>query len=227
MVFNFCRNLDYAHIGQAFVTWHRHFNIWFEYEVQWMLQRMGRPDYHTYRSPYFDWRREIQEGSGVKFEDLLVENRFGFTNYTSGFPVVSGQLVGDWQSVCARMTGQICDPNVPTEPIQRCPVPDRCRSDNPDWPTLERINRAISFETFDVAPWTEISSDGFRSFVDFEIGSDPDVCRNDRMCLCTGGDINCTNPAIAAGSPVITFFSRIHTTVSAITLKIIANNHMQ
>ena len=83
MVFNFCRNLDYAHIGQAFVTWHRHFNIWFEYEVQWMLQRMGRPDYHTYRSPYFDWRREIQEGSGVKFEDLLVKNRFGFTNYSS------------------------------------------------------------------------------------------------------------------------------------------------
>ena len=135
--------LDYAHFGPAFITWHRHLNIVFEYEVQWMLQRMGRSDYHTYRSPYFDWR-----------------------------------------------------------------------SDNPDWPTLERINRAISFETFDVAPWTEISSDGFHSFVDFEIGSDPDVCRNDRMCLCAGGDINCTNPAIAAGSPVTTLFSRIHTTVS-------------
>ena len=62
-----------------------HFNIWLKYEVQWMLQRMGRSDYHTYRSPYFDWRREIQEGSGVKFEDILVENRFGSTNYSSAW----------------------------------------------------------------------------------------------------------------------------------------------
>ena len=182
-----------------------------------MLQRMGRPDYHTYRSPYFDWRREIQEGSGVKFEDILVENRLGFTNYSSGFPVVSGLLAKGWETVCARMLGQICDPNIPTGPIQRCPVPDRCLSSNPDWPTLERINRAISFETFDAAPWNEISSDGFRSFVDFEIGSDPKACRNDRMCLCEGGDINCTSPAIAAGSPVVTLASRIHTTVSVNT----------
>ena len=210
--------IDYAHFGPAFITWHRHLNIWFEYEVQWMLQRMGRPDYHTYRSPYFDWRREIQEGSGVKFEDILVENRFGFTNFSTGFPVVSGELVEGWESVCARMLNQVCDPNIPTGPIQRCPVPDRCLSSNPDWPTLERINRAISFETYDVAPWNEISSDGFRSFVDFEIGSDPEVCRNDRMCMCAGGDINCTSPTIAAGSPVTTLASRIHTTVSVNTL---------
>ena len=176
---------------------------------------MGRSDYHTYRSPYFDWRREIQEGSGVKFEDILVENRFGFTNYSSGFPVVSGQLVGDWQSVCAQSLRRICNPSIPTGPIQRCPIPDRCRSNNPDWPTLERVNRALSFETFDAAPWNELSSDGFRSFVDFEIGSDAEVCQNDRMCLCVGGDINCTSPEIAAGSPTITLASRMHTTVSA------------
>ena len=97
-----------------------------------MLQRMGQADYHTFRLPYFDWRREIQEGSGVKFEDILVENRLGFTNYTSGLPVVSGSLVSDdWESVCWCRLGQICDPNISTGPIQRCPLPDRCHSDNP------------------------------------------------------------------------------------------------
>ena len=138
--------MDYAHIGPAFITWHRHFNIWFEY---------------------------------------------------------------------AQSLRRICNPSIPTGPIQRCPIPDRCRSNNPDWPTLERVNRALSFEIFDAAPWNELSSDGFRSFVDFEIGSDAEVCQNDRMCLCVGGDINCTSPEIAAGSPTITLTSRMHTTVSA------------
>lgn len=55
------------------------------------------------------------------------------------------------------------------------------------------MNRALSFETFDAAPWNTLSSDGFRSFVDFEIDSDIEVCQNDRMYLCAGGDINCTS----------------------------------
>ena len=82
-----------------------------------MLQRMGQADYHTYHSSYFDWHREIQEGSGVRFEDILVENRFGFTNFSTGFLLVSGQLVEGWESVCARMLGQVCDLNIPTGPI--------------------------------------------------------------------------------------------------------------
>ena len=82
-----------------------------------------------------------------------------------------------------------------------------CGSNNPDWPTLERVNRALSI---DAAPWSELSSDGFRSFMDFEIGSDVEVYQNDWMCLCVGGDINCTSPEIAAGSPTITLASRIH-----------------
>ena len=166
-----------------------------------------------------DWRREIQEGSGVKFEDILIENRLGFTNYSSGLPVVSGSLVSDdWESVCWRMLGQICDPNISTGPIQRCPLPDRCHSDNPDWPTLERVNRAISFERFDAAPWNRISSDGVRGFIDFEVGNDIEACRNDRMCICAVNDFNCTSPAsIAAGSQVITLSGRMHITVSVLT----------
>ena len=79
------------------------------------------------------------------------------------------------------------------------------------------MNRALSLETFDAALWNALSSDGFRSFVNFEIGSDIEVCQNDQMCLCAGGDINnyCTSPEIAAGSPAITLASRMHTTVSA------------
>ena len=77
------------------------------------------------------------------------------------------------------------------------------------------MNSALSLETFDAAFWNTLSSNGFCSFDDFEIDSDAEVCQNDRMCLCVGGDINCTSPEIAAGSPTITLASRMHTTVSA------------
>ena len=80
-----------------------------------------------------------------------------------------------------------------------------------DWPTLERVNRAISFEMFDAAPWNTISSDGIHDFIDFEIGNDIEVCRNDQTCVCVGGDINCTSPAnVAAGSQAITFDPYAH-----------------
>lgn len=204
-------NIDYAHTGPAFITWHRHLNLWLEHELQWMLKRLGRSDYHTFRLPYWDWRKEIQQGSGVAIEDLLVRDRLGFTDYTSGVPVVSGTLVDGWETLCALTPIQICNPNLSTGPVKRCPFPDRCISSNSDWPMLQRVNRAVSFETFDAAPWNLVSADGFRSFIDFEVGSDPEACRNDRMCLCTGPpgplNINCTGSNL-------TLSVRMHTTVS-------------
>ena len=137
---------------------------------------------------------------------------------------MSGQLVEGWESVCAHMLGQVCDPNIPAGPIQHCPVPDRCHSSNPDyWPTLERVNYAISFETFDAPPWNALPNNGFRNFVDFEIiGSDPEVCWNKRICMCAG-DINCTSPAIATGSSAIILSSQMHTTVSVLINLTVAN----
>ena len=188
--------VDYAHAGPAFITWHRHMNVWLEYETQWLLKRLGKPNYHTFRAPYWDWRREIQLGSGISGEELFTESHLGYTKFTNGYPVVYGQYE-DWETVCWLMVGQICDPRQPTGPLQRCPFPDRCTSRNPDWPTMQDVNTALEFETFDSPPWNLISRDGVRSYIDFEVNTEFEACREDRMCLClsviTGqGDPNCT-----------------------------------
>jgi len=73
------RPLDYSHTGPAFYTWHRLMNLWFEWEIQGMLQGMGQQDYHTFRLPYWDWRTEIQTTFGVRSEELFTESRLGVT----------------------------------------------------------------------------------------------------------------------------------------------------
>ena len=69
------------------------------------------------------------------------------------------------------------------------------------------MNQALTFETFDAAQWNAVSSNGFHSFVEFEIGSKVELCQNDRMYICVGVDINCTSPEIAPGSTAITLAS--------------------
>ena len=85
--------LDYGHTGPAFFMWHRWYHVFFEHEIQSMLQIMGRADYHKFRFPYWDWRGEIQRSYGLPSEQLLSFNRFGETRNVSNRPIVFGGLV--------------------------------------------------------------------------------------------------------------------------------------
>ena len=179
-------------------------NLWLEYEFQWMFKKMGRPNYHTFRLPYWDWRRESQLGSGIGAEDLFTENRLGNSRLTNGLQVVFGPYSG-WETICWERYGQVCDPRESTGPLTRCPFPDRCHSSNPDWPTRQHVNTALNFEDFDSQPWIESpSSVGFRNYLDIEFGDDLDACREDRMCECT------PNCSVAQG---LTASSRLHLSV--------------
>lgn len=198
---NFLRTaqqVDYSHTGPAFFTWHRLMNLWFEWEIQGMLQSMGEADYHTFRLPYWDWRSEIQQSYGVHTEDLFSENRLGETRNVSGFPHVFGTLFDDgWDTICWLQLGQICDPRVSTGPLQRCPFTgtNPCTASNPDWPSLQQVNDALEIDEYDAPPYTIITFEGFRSFVDFEVHQDYERCRNDRMCQCVPqGDPSCDPP---------------------------------
>ena len=115
--------IDYAHFGPAFNTWHRYFNLWFEWEMQHMLKSMGHSNYHSFRLPYWDWRIEIQNSTGIRVEDIFTEKRFGATQNVNGFPRVVGDIVGPdgWDTLCSQTNFQLCDPNISTGPLQRCP----------------------------------------------------------------------------------------------------------
>jgi len=112
--------IDYAHFGPSFNTWHRYFNLWLEWEIQQMLQNTGHANYHAFRLPYWDWRIEIQNSTGIRVEDILTEKRFGATRNVSGFPLVVGDIVGPngWDTLCTHILFQLCDPNISTGPLK-------------------------------------------------------------------------------------------------------------
>ena len=143
-------------LGPAFHTWHRYFNLWLEWEIQYMLRGIGHEDYYTFRLPYWDWRVEIQKSTGIPAEELFTEKRFGATQNVSGFPRVVGDVVGPngWDSLCVQ-ANFTCDPNINTGPLQRCPFTGNnpCSSDNPNWPTIKEVNDILAVDHFDSSPY--------------------------------------------------------------------------
>ena len=186
-----------------------------------MLKSLGRDDYHTYRLPYWDWRIEIQNSTGIRVEDLFIESRFGATQNINGFPQVVGDIVGadGWDSVCVQVFNEPCDPNITTGPLLRCPFTGNnpCHSSNPDWPTIQEVNDALAIGTYDAPPYNLFSRSGYRIFVDFIVNDDIEGCRNNRMCQClpyAGSDCNLTS--IPPDVPVAAYDSQMHSDVSTL-----------
>ena len=186
--------------------------------MQYMLKSMGHTDYHTFRLPYWDWRIEIQRSTGILAEDLFTANKIGATRNVGGFPDVFGDIVGDrWDTICLNSHFNICDPNINTGPLQRCPLTgnDPCNSNNPDWPTTQQVNRAMAFSQYDIVPYNMISRNNFRGFVDAYVHFDIPKCREDRMCLCLPNyDPHCTY----TGQKMIAFQQNLHSMVSIIVV---------
>ena len=158
-----------------------------------MLKKLGWRNYYNFRIPYWDWQRENQLlDSGMSAEELFSEDHLGNTIATNGLPIVYGAY-SDWDTICWGMDTEICDPRESTGQLQRCPVPDRCTSSNPDWPGREDVNSALNFNSFDLPPWRQDpASNGFRNFLDVKFGSDFNACREDRLCACLpSGDPSC------------------------------------
>ena len=184
-----------------------------------MLRDEGSTDYHTFRLPYWDWRIEIQNSTGIRVEDLFTENRFGATRNISGFPQVVGDIVGPsgWDSVCVQVFFEVCNPTVSTGPLQRCPFTgtNPCHSSNPDWPTMQLVIDALAIDTYDSLPYNLDSRTGYRPFIDFDIHEDLEECANDRMCQCLpNGGPSCN---VSAGETALAYDAQLHNDVRPYT----------
>ena len=213
--------LDYAHFGPAFFTWHRWFHIFFEYEIQAMLQTMGRVDYHKFRLPYWDWRGEIQRSYGLPSEQLFTFNRFGETRNVSNRPIVFGDLLRDgWNTVCMDTPEEICDPSIITFFLQRCPFtgdPNLCHSSNPDWPTMQEVNELLNINNYAKPPFNIFSVDSFRGVADFKLLETIEACREDLYCACIPGGPECDVPNNATSVTKLT--GGVHTKVCTLYTK--------
>ena len=188
--------VDYAHESTGFPTWHRQYLLWMEWEIQYML-KPTRPDtYHTFRLPYWDWRREIQK-STVPFTPFT-RARLGTVTNNNNLPQVTGDLFdrNEWRTICwfnnineDNNPAPVCDPSDVNGQrlLQRCPllqISDRnpCDPDNEDWPTVKDVNDALGKSTYDVRNFDRYTNAGFRNFLEGFVPVTRDECENDRFC---------------------------------------------
>jgi hypothetical protein len=193
--------VDYAHESTGFPTWHRQFLLWFEWEVQYMLKENGREDYYMFRIPYWDWRKDKQRDSNSPFKS----NRLGETVNNNGLPQVHGimhsEFLNKWETRCWRKENNydICNPDIATGQLQRCPLKESCGSGNNLWPSDKDVQTILSLQEYDTHPYNEISANSFRNQLE---GFKPlsrdsiEVCRENKLCSCkldnSKDDFNCT-----------------------------------
>ena len=167
-----------------------------------MLRETTQPNtYYMFRLHYWDWRKERQTDENSPFKS----DRLGVTVNVNGFPRVQGDLVSDgWDTRCWRLEpGTICDPNMGTGPLQRCPFTDPgvdpCDVKNPDWPTDAQVNEAVEMSSYDSGTYDKFTPSGFRNYMEgFDVLPDNQVGRNrcytNRMCACETGAPKCGGP---------------------------------
>ena len=188
-----------------------------------MLQSMGHANYHSFRLPYWDWRIEIQNSTGIRVENLLTEKKFGATENINGFPRVVGDIVGPngWITLCSQTNFEMCDPDINTGPLQRCPFTgtNPCHSSNPDWPTIKLVNDAIAIDHYDSPPYNLLSKTGYRAFIDFHVHDDFEECHDDMYRMCQYiplGGTSCDLSNVPPNVSVAAYNGQLHADVSAL-----------
>ena len=157
-------------------------------------------DYYTFRIPYWDWRKEMQTDTNSPFQ----LDRLGKTMNINGLPLVQGGEIfpSSWNTICWEKTPpedksyDICNPRIQTGQLQRCPFTDEpCSSHNPLWPSDKDVQTVLSIKSYDTSPFSQKSRNSFRNQLEgFKPLSNGSIqsCRNDKLCLCSTGNISCT-----------------------------------
>ena len=191
-----------------------------------MLRTMGHEDYHTFRTHFWDWRREIQMTSPSIFQ----YNRLGGRQEIAGQSHVYGSLSSNgWNTICwyggsggvIEPKGTICDPNINTGPLLRCPsVPsdhiNPCNSSNDDWPTIADVNSAINKPDYDTDTFDkDATADSFRNFMEgFDNSLGKKECAKKPLCKCEVGEVHCEGDD--SDEPLL---RRLHNSVSAMLIE--------
>ena len=146
-------NIDFAHKGQGFPTWHRF------YLLAWERALQEINDDEDFALPYWDWTK-------YGLEELSTNELLG-ENTESG--IVEGKYLDGWYSICTTCTNPtsavngtgICNPNLNREgSLKRSP------SKKTPAPKKEDVDFALRFERYDVPPYSRHSSCNFRNLLE-------------------------------------------------------------
>ena len=149
------KDIDFAHDGQGFPTWHRLYMLAWERT----LQEIGNDE--NFAVPYWDWTgSKTQCDPAICSEELL-----GVTNQADG--TVKGKYFDNWYVICTSeqtySLTKMCDPTNKEPGLKRRTEKekeDKVRNEGytMTFPTTEEVNFALRFETFDLPPYGKESS---------------------------------------------------------------------
>ena len=151
---------DYAHESTGFLTWHRMFLLWFEREMQILLED---PSFTVH---YWNWTDTDDRTSIFSLNKLGSNDDNGTVNST-----YYGE--DNWQSVCwfpseSTKKNQTCNHTDPDgiRPIIRCPSPTQCADDYPKWPSQETINKALNLDLYSNETYNKYSEGTFSNYLE-------------------------------------------------------------
>ena len=152
---------DYAHQSTGFLTWHRLFLLWFEREMQLLL------DDPSFTVRYWNWTNTNDRTS------IFSLNKLG-SNSDGG--TVNSKYYGgnNWKSVCwfpfdSTKEHPTCNHTDPDgiRPIIRCPSPTQCADTYSKWPSQQTISRALSLSSYSNGPYyNKYSENTFSNFLE-------------------------------------------------------------
>ncbi|PFX12202.1 tyrosinase-like [Stylophora pistillata] len=156
-------DIDFAHDGQGFPSWHRLYLLAWERT----LQEIGNDE--EFALPFWDWTGNITQcDPAICSEELL-----GVTNQSNG--IVMGKYLDEWYVLCTDeqtyALTEPCDPTKRRSKLQRGTDNEKeAKKKNQGYdmtfPTKKDVNFALRFDTFDLPPYSKESSCNFKNILE-------------------------------------------------------------
>ena len=157
------KDIDFAHDGQGFPTWHRLYMLAWERT----LQEIGNDE--NFAVPYWDWTGNKEQcDPAICSKELL-----GVTNQADG--TVKGKYFDNWYVICTKeqtySLTKMCDPTNKEPGLKRRTEKEKEEKVRNEgypmtFPTTEEVNFALRFETFDLPPYDKESSCNFKNILE-------------------------------------------------------------
>ena len=153
-------DIDFAHDGQGFPTWHRLYMLAWERSIQELNND------EDFTVPYWDWT----ENKGTDC-DFCTKDLLGVRGADGS---VTGKYLNDWYIICTNNQTnnlvQMCDPTNTKRGLERVTNKEREEKEKKGYdmtfPTKDDVNFALRFETFDFPPYSKETSCNFKNILE-------------------------------------------------------------
>ena len=156
-------DIDFAHDGQGFPSWHRLYLLAWERT----LQEIGGDE--EFALPFWDWTENPTRCDPA----ICSEGLLGLTDQVTG--IVRGKYLNDWNVLCtSEQTHDLTRPCNPTDTragLKRNTDDEKEKKKKEKgytmtFPNKTEVNFALRFETFDLPPYNKSSSSSFRNILE-------------------------------------------------------------